>query len=513
MKPFPSTMAAARPCRRVLAVALALGAFGAEAAPYTYKGELMDHGAPAQGRYDLRVHAYADAAGKKALGGTLESYGVEVDGGRFSVDLDLPDSAAGTLWIDVALRKAGDGNADFVSLGVREPVTVNGGSCPDSWALDGNAGVPSGSFLGTTDNVPLVLKSAGQALGTLQYVNQGPSGNGMVWTLGANVALGAPVDAAGGSNKFGATVLGGGGFINGSLNPAYGVNQATGNFATTVGGAGNLAQGDYSVAMGFAAHALHRGSFIWACADCGQNIPSPVAPGQITADTSRDNEFVVSAVGGLRFYSSNGGTGLILDPSGTAKIVANSAGAFEVRNDGSVYHQRPVGDLSLAANGYARIWTANLPSGQVLGQGLEMNTDGSVYIRTNATGSAVGVRLAAGGGSWITMSDRNLKANIEPVDADDVLARLLELPVSTWNYKSTSASEVHMGPMAQDFHVAFGLNGDDDKGIAEVDANGVALAAIQGLNAKLERENAELRQRIDDLAAIVAGLQTAAKRR
>ncbi|RME90510.1 MAG: hypothetical protein D6766_13150, partial [Verrucomicrobia bacterium] len=39
--------------------------------------------------------------------------------------------------------------------------------------------------------------------------------------------------------------------------------------------------------------------------------------------------------------------------------------------------------------------------------------------------------------------------------------------------------------MAQDFHAAFGL-GTDDRHIATVDADGVALAAIQGLNQKLE---------------------------
>jgi hypothetical protein len=44
----------------------------------------------------------------------------------------------------------------------------------------------------------------------------------------------------------------------------------------------------------------------------------------------------------------------------------------------------------------------------------------------------------------------------------------------------------HIGPMAQDFHAAFGLDGTDDKHIATVDADGAALAAIQGLNAKVE---------------------------
>jgi hypothetical protein len=40
--------------------------------------------------------------------------------------------------------------------------------------------------------------------------------------------------------------------------------------------------------------------------------------------------------------------------------------------------------------------------------------------------------------------------------------------------------------MAQDFHEAFGLNGIDDKHIATMDEGGVALAAMQGLNEKVE---------------------------
>jgi hypothetical protein len=57
--------------------------------------------------------------------------------------------------------------------------------------------------------------------------------------------------------------------------------------------------------------------------------------------------------------------------------------------------------------------------------------------------------------------------------------------------------------MAQDFHAAFGLNGADDKHISVVDEGGVALAAIQGLNQKLDEKAAEiqtLKQQNDSLA-------------
>ena len=95
-------------------------------------------------------------------------------------------------------------------------------------------------------------------------------------------------------------------------------------------------------------------------------------------------------------------------------------------------------------------------------------------------------------------SDRNIKDNIALVDRTDVLARLMAVPVTSWNYKSEGSAVRHIGPMAQDFHVAFGV-GQDDRHIHALDANGVALAAIQALNAKLEAENAELKQRLSNI--------------
>jgi hypothetical protein len=100
------------------------------------------------------------------------------------------------------------------------------------------------------------------------------------------------------------------------------------------------------------------------------------------------------------------------------------------------------------------------------------------------------------------VSDRNLKRDIEPVDGRTVLESVAQMPIATWSYTSDEPSIRHMGPMAQDFHAAFGL-GDTDRAYDPIDAHGVAFAAIQGLYEQmqrqearieaLERENAELR--------------------
>ena len=77
-------------------------------------------------------------------------------------------------------------------------------------------------------------------------------------------------------------------------------------------------------------------------------------------------------------------------------------------------------------------------------------------------------------------SDRGVKANFSTVNPRFILDRLATIPIQTWNYKTEDKAVRHIGPVAQDFRAAFNL-GRDDKTIATVDADGVALASIQAL--------------------------------
>ncbi|MBC8096261.1 MAG: tail fiber domain-containing protein [Akkermansiaceae bacterium] len=106
-------------------------------------------------------------------------------------------------------------------------------------------------------------------------------------------------------------------------------------------------------------------------------------------------------------------------------------------------------------------------------------------------------------------SDRNIKQDFAALDGREVLEKVSALPIQSWSYTNQPGVK-HYGPTAQDFHAAFGLNGSDDKHIATVDADGVALAAIQGLNQKLEQkleqkqtEITELKQRLEALEKII----------
>jgi len=118
---------------------------------------------------------------------------------------------------------------------------------------------------------------------------------------------------------------------------------------------------------------------------------------------------------------------------------------------------------------------------------------------------STGVTLQAGSGTWSSLSDRNAKENFQPVNPQEVLEQVVQMPITTWNYKAQDDSIRHMGPVAQDFYAAFGL-GTDDAYIATVDADGVALAAIQGLYQRVQELEAQNTQQQAEIEALKARL-------
>jgi hypothetical protein len=120
------------------------------------------------------------------------------------------------------------------------------------------------------------------------------------------------------------------------------------------------------------------------------------------------------------------------------------------------------------------------------------NGSGNVGIGTNNPQVAlhvVGNILATG--TITPNSDRNAKTDFTAVDPAAVLDCVAKLPIQQWRFKAEPEGVKHVGPMAQDFRSAFGL-GENPTAIATVDADGVALAAIQGLNQKLDKRDAQI---------------------
>lgn len=343
----------------------------------------------------------------------------------------------------------------------------------------------------------------------------------------AAVALGGGTVASGDW----ATALGSASTASGARSTAFGfLTSASGDYSTAMGsrsaalgfgatamGRETVADGDYSLAAGSFARAVHSGSFVWADA-----VETPFS-------SSGMNQFLIRAHGGVGIGTGNPRGSLhVYGQSSPTVVRVQSAGTpgfgrveFVSDPQGSPSEWRPgyiqstddggfTGGLAFVVNGtgadnrFAEVEVMRVVNGRV-GIG---NAAPTTLLQV---GSAT-----CNGSTWNNASDRNAKENFNPVNAQAVLEKVVALPLSEWNYKSQAAAR-HIGPVAQDFHAAFQFNGDDDKHISTVDADGVALAAIQGLNqklengmqkaetrvAKLEAENAELQQTVNELKELV----------
>ncbi|MEU1863628.1 tail fiber domain-containing protein [Streptomyces gardneri] len=82
-------------------------------------------------------------------------------------------------------------------------------------------------------------------------------------------------------------------------------------------------------------------------------------------------------------------------------------------------------------------------------------------------------------------------APVSAVNGFAVLETVAALPVSTWRYVWEPEDVRHLGPMAQDWHAAFGFNRDDTR-IPVVDGLGVTLVCIQALQRQVEELGAEV---------------------
>lgn len=109
----------------------------------------------------------------------------------------------------------------------------------------------------------------------------------------------------------------------------------------------------------------------------------------------------------------------------------------------------------------------------------------------------------SGGSGWNCSATAAARKRASlPADGEAVLQKLAALPLSEYSLKDALDKARYLGPTSEDFAAAFHL-GSDDKTINTANAQGVALAAIQGLNHKFE---AALKARDKELAALKRAL-------
>ncbi len=433
----------------------------------------------------------------------------------------------------------------------------NGTGLTGLWQLTGNSGtVPAVNFLGTTDNQPLefrvngargfrieptltngavnvigggisnsvapgvvgatiggggavnyqgitvsnrvigdfgvVAGGAGNVANTLGVIGGGLFNNAIG---GSTVAGGSQNSASGGDSTIGggsgntssgvdSTVAGGAGNTSSGASSAVGggsANVSGGQYSTVPGGAFNNATGSSSFAAGTHAKANHNGAFVWADSQLTDFV------------STANNEFLVRALGGVGIGTNNPGAQLHVASTNATQLALTQNNSTDYARFRMRVGVNPSWEMDVApgATPSLQFWNASLR--------VTVDYNGNVFAT-----------------AFNPPSDRNAKENFEPVDPLETLEKVSAMPISRWNFKIDSGT-THIGPMAQDFHAAFDV-GIDDKHIATVDADGVAFAAIQGLNQKLAEElkrrdaqNAEMKQQISELRRMVDELKLIAE--
>ena len=280
----------------------------------------------------------------------------------------------------------------------------------------------------------------------------------------------------------------------GQYSTAMGLSTASGDFSTAMGegfAVGHLstatgiseADGYASFAAGYQAIAAYDRTFVWS---------DGVGSAAFDFVSSGPDQFLIHADGGVGIGTSTPETALhIANASGITLGLSATSGGYTALNI----------NLSAVQNGYAEI-QAIRQSGSFYGNLILQDHGGNVGIGKNNPTTALDVNGTASATSFNTTSDRNLKENFSPASPREVLDKVAALPISEWDFKQEPATR-HIGPMAQDFYAAFKV-GTDDKHIATVDEDGVALAAIQGLNQKLDQKDAEIQQLKQSVAQLQA---------
>mgnify|MGYP000877280079 CR=1 FL=1 len=231
-----------------------------------------------------------------------------------------------------------------------------------------------------------------------------------------------------------------------------------------------------------------------------------------TENVVRTGAWYAVVSGGLRnrietnalYASVGGGNSNVVDELAWGATIPG--GSLNLAGD---RHAFAAGHRAKALHRGAFVWgddhgTADVSSSQT--NQVTFRASGGFRIFTTS-GLNTGVQVAANSGAWTSISDVNMKEDFAPVDVQDVLARVAALPITTWRYKGQDAEIRHIGPTAQDFHAAFAVGDAPGTGITTIDADGVALAAIQALarendefrmqNDELKKENEALRERLE----------------
>jgi hypothetical protein len=324
-------------------------------------------------------------------------------------------------------------------------------------------------------------------------------------------------------------------FVGGGQN-----NQAIGMFATICGGNSNIANDRYSTVVGgiynvsdseytFVGGGIANTAGGYLSTICGGNL-NETNGDYTTIGGGQRNKIVSTAIttystigGGVyneiegHYCTISGGYDNHIDAWNSA--VLGGTGNEIYGNDSAIpggknntIHSYAGNSMAFGDGVYVHTYrTVNFYDGTNSGR-LRINRDYNdgggdypVLVGTNSS-NGNGAHLTYGG-TWSNGSSRDFKENFRSLVSNELISKISNLEVSSWNYKDSD--EKHIGPVAEDFVAAFDVgtirksDGQrEDHYLAAGDVAGVALAGVKELIKAVEElreENEKLRTEIDQL--------------
>lgn len=340
---------------------------------------------------------------------------------------------------------------------------------------NGNYSTSMGKYTDATGYASIAMGDSSLASGTISFA----SGFGTSASGSYSTAMGRFTTASGDYS----TAIGSSTNASGSRSTALGAFTTASGIISTAIGSSTTASGTYSTAIGSSTTASGGSSTAIGSSTAASGFSS-TAMGYLTIasgfsstamgdNTTASGDFT-TAMG--RYVSTNNQNGSFVIGDNSTTTVMNSANANNFR--------------ARFAGGYKLFTSANL---------------------------STGCTLFAGDNAWTTGSNVHSKENFAAINGEDFLKKIAGFNLTSWNYKTQSpATFRHYGPMAQDFHAAFGKDEygsiGNDTTINSADFAGVSFVAIQALEKRtqkieqLEKENADLKKMLLQLKKEVDAL-------
>ena len=219
-----------------------------------------------------------------------------------------------------------------------------------------------------------------------------------------------------------------------------------------------------------------------------------------TSSTGASRFMLVDDTAGLTPFSVMAGA-----PTNALAVAGSGAVGVGVANPGAALHvRRADGTAGLtveeaAGTTEARVLADLVNNGPASLRFSNSAAGATTWLAGGANASDFAIRPGGGSQASLTLTpageilagtvltqaaDPAAAVSRVPADGAAILAALRDLDLATWAYAADPAARRHLWPSAGDFNAAFGL-GADDGTIAPADMAGVALAAVQALDARV----------------------------